>query len=212
VTESEAIHSDGAAEVTGCREDEVAHVRWTDIRWEAKEFFISEWWNDNWKTKAYEDRSNEMPDQERKGRNCQNFRLHKFRYTYGQKHDVVVVNFLNKKNAADQRVYQLLDEKFKLFHGVFGASDEVLGSIGSGMDWLSRSRERRSVSWGLARTISVTARTENVNGTAAVKTSLWPSRNRRRAKRPSLLRKMKAMKLAERLNINLSSARIWKEQ
>ena len=59
-------------------------------------------------------------------------------HRYGQKHDVVVVNFLNKKNAADQRVYQLLDEKFKLFNGVFGASDEVLGSIGSGMDFEKR--------------------------------------------------------------------------
>ena len=59
-------------------------------------------------------------------------------HRYGQKHDVVVVNFLNKKNAADQRVYQLLDEKFKLFHGVFGASDEVLGSIGSGIDFEKR--------------------------------------------------------------------------
>ena len=46
--------------------------------------------------------------------------------------------FLNKKNAADQRVYQLLDEKFKLFSGVFGASDEVLGSIGSGIDFEKR--------------------------------------------------------------------------
>jgi ERCC4-related helicase len=59
-------------------------------------------------------------------------------HRYGQKHDVVVVNFLNKKNAADQRVYQLLDEKFKLFNGVFGASDEVLGSIGSGVDFEKR--------------------------------------------------------------------------
>jgi hypothetical protein len=50
----------------------------------------------------------------------------------------VVVNFLNKKNAADQRVYQLLDEKFKLFSGVFGASDEVLGSIESGIDFEKR--------------------------------------------------------------------------
>lgn len=48
-------------------------------------------------------------------------------HRYGQKHDVVVVNFLNRKNGADQRVYQLLSEKFKLFEGVFGASDEVLG-------------------------------------------------------------------------------------
>lgn len=59
-------------------------------------------------------------------------------HRYGQKHDVVVVNFLNKKNAADQRVYQLLDEKFKLFSGVFGASDEVLGSIGAGVDFEKR--------------------------------------------------------------------------
>jgi ERCC4-related helicase len=55
-------------------------------------------------------------------------------HRYGQKHDVVVVNFLNKRNAADQRVYQLLAEKFKLFDGVFGASDEVLGALESGVD------------------------------------------------------------------------------
>lgn len=55
-------------------------------------------------------------------------------HRYGQKYDVVVVNFLNKRNAADQRVYQLLSEKFKLFDGVFGASDEVLGVIESGVD------------------------------------------------------------------------------
>lgn len=59
-------------------------------------------------------------------------------HRYGQKHDVVVVNFLNKKNAADQRVYELLAEKFKLFEGVFGASDEVLGAIGSGVDFEKR--------------------------------------------------------------------------
>ncbi len=59
-------------------------------------------------------------------------------HRYGQKHDVVVVNFLNKKNAADQRVYQLLDEKFKLFSGVFGASDEVLGVLESGVDFEKR--------------------------------------------------------------------------
>jgi len=59
-------------------------------------------------------------------------------HRYGQKSDVVVVNFLNKANAADQRVYQLLDEKFKLFDGVFGASDEVLGAIESGVDFEKR--------------------------------------------------------------------------
>lgn len=55
-------------------------------------------------------------------------------HRYGQKSDVVVLNFLNKSNEADQRVYQLLAQKFKLFEGVFGASDEVLGSIENGMD------------------------------------------------------------------------------
>ena len=59
-------------------------------------------------------------------------------HRYGQKYDVVVVNFLNKTNAADQRVYQLLDEKFKLFSGVFGASDDVLGVIESGVDFEKR--------------------------------------------------------------------------
>ncbi|MBP9697733.1 MAG: DEAD/DEAH box helicase, partial [Candidatus Moranbacteria bacterium] len=59
-------------------------------------------------------------------------------HRYGQKHDVVVVNFVNRKNAADQRVYELLDQKFKLFKGVFGVSDEVLGSIESGVDFEKR--------------------------------------------------------------------------
>jgi ERCC4-related helicase len=59
-------------------------------------------------------------------------------HRYGQKHDVVVVNFLNRKNEADQRVFQLLSEKFQLFEGVFGASDEVLGAIGSGVDFEKR--------------------------------------------------------------------------
>jgi adenine-specific DNA-methyltransferase len=55
-------------------------------------------------------------------------------HRYGQKHDVVVVNFLNRRNEADQRVYQLLSDKFRLFDGVFGASDEVLGALESGVD------------------------------------------------------------------------------
>jgi ERCC4-related helicase len=59
-------------------------------------------------------------------------------HRYGQKFDVVVVNFLNKANAADVRVYQLLAEKFRLFDGVFGASDEVLGAIESGIDFEKR--------------------------------------------------------------------------
>ncbi len=59
-------------------------------------------------------------------------------HRYGQLHDVVVINFLNERNAADQRVLELLSEKFQLFSGVFGASDEVLGSIESGVDFERR--------------------------------------------------------------------------
>jgi adenine-specific DNA-methyltransferase len=59
-------------------------------------------------------------------------------HRYGQKHDVVVVNFLNQNNAADRRVFELLSEKFQLFEGVFGASDEVLGAIESGVDFEKR--------------------------------------------------------------------------
>lgn len=59
-------------------------------------------------------------------------------HRYGQQYDVVVVNFLNRKNAADQRVYELLAEKFQLFSGVFGTSDEVLGAIESGVEFEKR--------------------------------------------------------------------------
>ncbi|WVM88027.1 SNF2-related protein [Halopseudomonas pachastrellae] len=55
-------------------------------------------------------------------------------HRYGQKHDVVVINFLNRKNEADKRVLELLSHKFQLFDGLFGASDDVLGSIESGLD------------------------------------------------------------------------------
>lgn len=56
-------------------------------------------------------------------------------HRYGQKYDVVVVNFVNNQNYADTRVYELLNDKFNLFEGVFGSSDEVLGSLESGIDF-----------------------------------------------------------------------------
>ena len=62
-------------------------------------------------------------------------------HRYGQKNDVVVINFLNIANEADKRVYQLLDEKFRLFDGIFGASDEVLGAVESGIDFEKRIAE-----------------------------------------------------------------------
>lgn len=59
-------------------------------------------------------------------------------HRYGQRYDVVVINFLNTRNQADQRVLELLTQKFSLFSGVFGASDEVLGRIEGGLDFEKR--------------------------------------------------------------------------
>jgi len=59
-------------------------------------------------------------------------------HRYGQRFDVVVINFLNTRNQADQRVLELLTEKFNLFSGVFGASDEVLGRIEGCLDFEKR--------------------------------------------------------------------------
>ena len=55
-------------------------------------------------------------------------------HRYGQKIDVTVVNFMNRGNQAEARIVQLLETKFRLFDGVFGSSDEVLGAIESGVD------------------------------------------------------------------------------
>jgi len=62
-------------------------------------------------------------------------------HRYGQEHDVVVINFLNRSNEADRRVFELLSEKLRLFDGVFGASDEILGVLESGVDFEKRINE-----------------------------------------------------------------------
>lgn len=62
-------------------------------------------------------------------------------HRYGQKNDVVVLNFVNKRNEADMRVFEILSEKFKLFDGIFGTSDEVLGTVESGVDFEKRIAE-----------------------------------------------------------------------
>jgi superfamily II DNA or RNA helicase len=59
-------------------------------------------------------------------------------HRYGQKIDVMVINMLNLKNRAEERILELLGEKFHLFDGVFGASDEVLGAIETGTDFARR--------------------------------------------------------------------------
>ncbi len=59
-------------------------------------------------------------------------------HRYGQEYDVVVVNFLNAANEVESRVFELLEQKYKLFEGVFGSSDHVLGAIESGVDFEKR--------------------------------------------------------------------------
>src|SRR4029453_13869749 len=56
----------------------------------------------------------------------------------GQEGDVLFINFLNRQNAADARLYELLEKKLNLFDGVFGASDEILGALESGGDFERR--------------------------------------------------------------------------
>jgi len=56
-------------------------------------------------------------------------------HRYGQKNDVVVINFVNERNLADVRTFELLNSKFNLFDGILGASDDILGSIESGVDF-----------------------------------------------------------------------------
>ena len=56
-------------------------------------------------------------------------------HRYGQKYDVLAINFLNIENAADKRVYDILTKKFELFNGVFGASDSALGVLESGSNF-----------------------------------------------------------------------------
>lgn len=58
-------------------------------------------------------------------------RVHRF----GQEFNVIVVNFSNEGNVAEERILELLSNKFHLFESVFGASDQVLGSIENGLDF-----------------------------------------------------------------------------
>lgn len=62
-------------------------------------------------------------------------------HRYGQLYDVVVINFLNSDNIVENRVFELLEQKYNLFQGVFGTSDHVLGSIENGVDFEKRMLE-----------------------------------------------------------------------
>lgn len=59
-------------------------------------------------------------------------------HRYGQEYEVIVANMLNTKNYADKRVLELMQHKLHLFGGLFGASDEILGALESGIDFEKR--------------------------------------------------------------------------
>lgn len=59
-------------------------------------------------------------------------------HRYGQLNDTIVINLLNTENIADRRVYEILSDKFELFEGVFGSSDQALGLLESGVDFEKR--------------------------------------------------------------------------
>jgi hypothetical protein len=99
-------------------------------------------------------------------------------HRYGQARDVLVLNFLNRSNAADARLYELMEKKLGLFDGVFGASDEILGALESGVDF-----ERRVLDiYQSCRTPS-----EIDAAFAALQSQMLPSIDRRMTEARSLL-------------------------
>lgn len=55
-------------------------------------------------------------------------------HRFGQKYDVVVINFIGKNNIVEQRIYELLNNKFKIFDEILGSSDSIIGSLDDGKD------------------------------------------------------------------------------
>jgi len=51
---------------------------------------------------------------------------------------VVIVNFINQNSEGEARVYQLLNEKLRLFEGLLGASDPILGQVAATINFERR--------------------------------------------------------------------------
>lgn len=52
----------------------------------------------------------------------------------GQKFDVVVINFISANNVVEQRIYELLNNKFRIFDEILGTSDSIIGKLEDGKD------------------------------------------------------------------------------
>ena len=55
-------------------------------------------------------------------------------HRFGQEHDVAVINFISSSNVVEQRIYELLSSKFRVFNEIFGSSDSILGTLEDGID------------------------------------------------------------------------------
>lgn len=55
-------------------------------------------------------------------------------HRFGQAHDVAVINFISSSNVVEQRIFELLSSKFRVFNEVFGSSDSILGTLEDGID------------------------------------------------------------------------------
>lgn len=53
-------------------------------------------------------------------------------HRFGQAYDVVVINFISKDNVVEQRIFELLSIKFKIFEEILGTSDTILGALEDG--------------------------------------------------------------------------------
>lgn len=62
-------------------------------------------------------------------------------HRYGQEHDVVIINFVNLSNEAEQRVYDLLEKKLKVFQTALDSSDTILNTPEVALNLESRINE-----------------------------------------------------------------------
>jgi len=59
-------------------------------------------------------------------------------HRYGQERDVLVINCINADNETEQRIYDILYNKFDLFKSVLGSGDDVLGTLSKAINFETR--------------------------------------------------------------------------
>ena len=81
------------------------------------------------------------------------------------------------RRTADQRIYELLRYKFKLFDGVFGASDAVLGRIEDGIDFEKR----------ISDIFDIAGRRKKLKPPSPACRQKWKNQSRKNFQRPAVL-------------------------